>query len=186
MRAWIDQGMQWEKGFTFSKFRNAPVAPRRVSLPEGEADNPVDRFLSHYYRENDIPEVSPIEDGVFARRVFLDVLGLLPTAQEVKTFIEDVRVDKRQRLVGELLEDRDYATTARALLGQEVRRRRPAVHAAGPTDGAGQRQHLLAQRRLPGVDVRDDADDARPVAGHRRQGPREAPRCGQHGTRSSL
>ena len=107
MRAWIDQGMQWEKGFTFSKFRNAPVAPRRVSLPEGEADNPVDRFLSHYYRENDIPEVSPIEDGVFARRVFLDVLGLLPTAQEVKAFIEDVRVDKRQRLVGELLEDRD-------------------------------------------------------------------------------
>ena len=31
LRAWIDQGLKWEKGFTFAKFRNAPVAPRKAS-----------------------------------------------------------------------------------------------------------------------------------------------------------
>lgn len=107
LRTWIDQGMQWEKGFTFSKFRNAPVAPRKVSLPEGEADNPIDRFLGRYFADNKIPEVSPIEDAVFARRLFLDVLGILPTSRDLTAFSEDPRADKRQRLVKELLADRE-------------------------------------------------------------------------------
>ncbi|RPF91330.1 MAG: hypothetical protein CBB78_003380, partial [Roseibacillus sp. TMED18] len=82
MRAWIDQGMQWEKGFTFAKFRNAPIAPRKVALPKGKSANPVDRFLSPYYAENNVQEVPSVGDDVFARRVFLDVLGILPTAGE--------------------------------------------------------------------------------------------------------
>ena len=107
MRAWIDQGMPWEKGFTFAKFRNAPVGPRKVALPEGNSVNPVDRFLSPYYTKNNIEEVSLVEDAVFARRVFLDVLGILPTAGEVKAFRENTRIDKRQHLVKELLADKE-------------------------------------------------------------------------------
>ncbi len=107
MRAWIDQGMPWEKGFTFAKFRNAPVGPRKVALPEGKSVNPVDRFLSPYYTKNNIEEVSLVEDAVFARRVFLDVLGILPTAGELKAFSENTRIDKRQHLVKELLADKE-------------------------------------------------------------------------------
>jgi len=107
MRAWIDQGMPWEKGFTFAKFRNAPVGPRKVALPEGKSVNPVDRFLSPYYTKNNIEEVSLVEDAVFARRVFLDVLGILPTAGELKDFRENTRIDKRQHLVKELLADKE-------------------------------------------------------------------------------
>ena len=107
MRAWIDQGMQWEKGFTFAKFRNAPIAPRKVALPKGKSANPVDRFLSPYYAENNVQEVPLVGDGVFARRVFLDVLGILPTAEELKVFREDTRSDKREHLVKELLADKE-------------------------------------------------------------------------------
>ena len=107
MRAWIDQGMQWEKGFTFAKFRNAPIAPRKVALPKGKSANPVDRFLSPYYAENNVREVPSVGDDVFARRVFLDVLGILPTAGELKVFREDARSDKREHLVKELLADKE-------------------------------------------------------------------------------
>ena len=54
LRAWIHQGIKWEKGFTFAKFRNAPVAPRQVELPKGGEANPVDRLLAPYYSKNKI------------------------------------------------------------------------------------------------------------------------------------
>ncbi len=108
MRTWIDQGMKWEKGFTFAKFRNAPVAPRKVDLPPGPEVNPVDRLLSPYYRKEKVAEIAVVSDAVFGRRVFLDVLGLLPTPAELEAFKADRRSDKRTRLVGDLLADREH------------------------------------------------------------------------------
>mgnify|MGYP005830749339 FL=1 len=93
LRTWIDQGMQWEKGFTFGRFRNAPVAPRQVELPSGPEANPVDRLLASYYRKEKVSEIALVSDEVFARRVFLDTLGLLPTAAELKRS-EERRVGK--------------------------------------------------------------------------------------------
>jgi len=108
MRTWIDQGMKWEKGFTFAKFRNAPVAPRKVELPPGPEVNPIDRLLSPYYRKEKVAEIAAVSDAVFGRRVFLDILGLLPTPAELEAFKIDRRSDKRTRLVGDLLADREH------------------------------------------------------------------------------
>ena len=33
LRAWIDQGLAWPKGFSFTQWRRAPMAPRKVELP---------------------------------------------------------------------------------------------------------------------------------------------------------
>ena len=105
LRAWIDQGLKWEKGFTFAKFRNAPLAPRRVELPPGPEQNPIDRLLAPYLKKNKVSAAAPVSDAVFARRVYLDAIGLLPTAAELKAFESDERSDKRARLVAELLAD---------------------------------------------------------------------------------
>lgn len=106
LRAWIDQGAKWEKGFTFRKFRNAPLEPRRVSLPRGDAKaNPIDRLLGVYYKKHNITPPKSVSDQVFIRRVFLDVIGLLPTPEEVQAFVKDDRPDKRARLVDSLLAD---------------------------------------------------------------------------------
>ncbi|HEX4069861.1 MAG TPA: DUF1553 domain-containing protein, partial [Planctomycetaceae bacterium] len=52
----------------------------------------------------------PVSDGVFARRVYLDLIGLLPPAAELEAFRADTHPDKRTRLVRQLLERReDYA-----------------------------------------------------------------------------
>ena len=48
-------------------------------------------------------------DGEFARRVHLDVLGLLPTVEEARAFLADASPDKRSRLIDRLLERPEYA-----------------------------------------------------------------------------
>jgi len=51
-----------------------------------------------------------VGDAVFARRVYLDVIGLLPATEELQAFLADRRADKRGRLVQRLLGDnRGYA-----------------------------------------------------------------------------
>lgn len=107
LRAWIDQGLQWEKGFTFAKFRNAPMAPRKVELPQGPESNPIDRLLSPYYKKHNLDSKLSVSDGVYARRAFLDTIGLLPSSGEVEKFSVDKGEEKRARLVSELLKDNE-------------------------------------------------------------------------------
>src|SRR5206468_3411355 len=49
------------------------------------------------------------DDSTFLRRVFLDVIGTLPTADEARRFLNDKRANKRELLVDELLERPEYA-----------------------------------------------------------------------------
>ena len=44
-------------------------------------------------------------DAVFVRRAYLDLTGMLPTAEEAKTFIEDAAPNKRIALVDRLLDE---------------------------------------------------------------------------------
>jgi hypothetical protein len=48
-------------------------------------------------------------DTVFARRAYLDLLGLLPTADEARAFTAGTRKDKRARLVDQLLRREEFA-----------------------------------------------------------------------------
>src|SRR5262249_34923323 len=48
-------------------------------------------------------------DAVFLRRVYLDVLGVLPTPAEIRRFLADTRPDKRARLIDSLLERPEFA-----------------------------------------------------------------------------
>ena len=51
-----------------------------------------------------------LDDAKFARRVSLDLIGLLPTVEDLDRFLADDRADKRARLVEELLNrDQQYA-----------------------------------------------------------------------------
>ncbi len=53
---------------------------------------------------------SPVsDDATFVRRVHLDLLGLLPTADEARAFVVDRAADKRARLIDALLERPEFA-----------------------------------------------------------------------------
>lgn len=49
------------------------------------------------------------DDATFLRRVYLDVIGMLPTAAEAKAFLADPAPNKRALLVDKLLERPEYA-----------------------------------------------------------------------------
>jgi uncharacterized protein DUF1549/uncharacterized protein DUF1553 len=51
----------------------------------------------------------PCDDPVFVRRAFLDLLGILPTADEARQFVAETHPDKRARLIDELLERPEFA-----------------------------------------------------------------------------
>ena len=88
-------------------------------LPEppkvkGPGFNPIDQFIVAEWEKAGLKEASdppPVcSDAAFLRRVYLDVIGVIPTAAEAKRFFEDPTADKRVRLVDELLaRNKDYA-----------------------------------------------------------------------------
>jgi hypothetical protein len=111
LRGWIDQGLKWDAGVTFGKLEPINLKPNRPEIPTGrDAENPIDRFLQPYFATHKIKPPQPVDDRVFARRVHLDVVGLLPTPEDLEKFVSDKRADKRERLVQRLLADsRNYA-----------------------------------------------------------------------------
>jgi mono/diheme cytochrome c family protein len=108
LRAWIDQGLPWPAEITFARQPVHNLHPRRVEPPPPTAlsgPHPVDRWLAGYYQQHGVPARSPAPEAAWARRVYLDVLGVLPTPQELEAFLADRRPDKRERLVRQLLQD---------------------------------------------------------------------------------
>ncbi|MBV8316609.1 MAG: PSD1 domain-containing protein [Planctomycetaceae bacterium] len=110
LRDWIDQGLIWPEGFSFG-FRQAALAPRRPDVPQApenrELDHPIDSFVARYGTENGFAiDWAPASDRLFARRACLDLIGLLPTPDQLSAFEGDPRPDKHARLVSTLLANR--------------------------------------------------------------------------------
>jgi mono/diheme cytochrome c family protein len=107
LRRWIDEDLPWESGFTFKKNGyEAPLEPRRPELPPAEAgiDNPIDRIVAAYWRDHGITPPPRASDAAFCRRVHLDLVGLLPTPEEMAAFVADDTPEKRATLVDRLLD----------------------------------------------------------------------------------
>jgi len=51
----------------------------------------------------------PADDATFVRRAFLDVIGRLPTPEEMRAYVADPAADKRGKLIDRLLERPEYA-----------------------------------------------------------------------------
>ena len=112
---WIDQGAVWPAGVEPGRFKEAPLAPRRPKIPAAAPlsglTNSVDLILQPYFAQHGIkPAGTLVEDRLFARRVYLDIIGLLPPPGELSTFVADSSPNKREQLVQRLLsDDRRYA-----------------------------------------------------------------------------
>jgi mono/diheme cytochrome c family protein len=112
LRAWIDQGLAWDSDISFAKQPPRNLEPRRVELPTTEgSQHPIDRLLAASLRKAAINPEKLVDDRTFARRVYLDVIGLLPPPEELAAFLASSEPAKRERLVDRLLGDNQaYAT----------------------------------------------------------------------------
>jgi hypothetical protein len=109
LTTWIDQGLKWKDGFTFKvSTYAAPLKPRWPTLPPAHdgREHPIDRLLDDYFARNTLSPLAAADDVAFIRRVYLDVIGLLPTPQEVDSFVQNSSPDKRASLARRLLADK--------------------------------------------------------------------------------
>jgi hypothetical protein len=74
-----------------------------------QATSRIDELVFSKLQQLGIPPANLCSDGVFVRRVYLDVIGTLPTAQEASDFILSQKPDKRRELIDRLLERDEFA-----------------------------------------------------------------------------
>jgi hypothetical protein len=113
LRAWVEQGAVWTEGFAFKQpAYEPPLRPRQPLLPAAKAGraHPIDRVLDGWLADKGAPTPLVADDATFLRRVTLDLVGMLPSAEEARAFAADRRPDKRTLLVRSLLaRNVDYA-----------------------------------------------------------------------------
>ncbi|HEY2431382.1 MAG TPA: DUF1549 domain-containing protein [Vicinamibacterales bacterium] len=111
VQRWIDEGARltpsaapapppWE-----APLELAPPAVPAVSPPGWTS--PIDRLAAAYFQDHGVVAPPPVSDAQFARRVYLDVWGLLPPPDALAAFVADTSPAKREALVARLLADND-------------------------------------------------------------------------------
>jgi hypothetical protein len=83
-----------------------PAFESRIELT---AQGKIDELVFGRLKQLKIEPARVCSDAVFVRRVFLDVIGTLPTAQEAREFIADKDPEKRAKLIDRLLERPEFA-----------------------------------------------------------------------------
>jgi hypothetical protein len=116
LKAWVEQGAKvpaddkpeadprdhWS-------FR-APVRPAvpRIANPKLQIANPIDAFLAKEWEKRGLVPVKPADRRVLIRRVYLDLIGLPPTAEQTEAFVKDASPDAYEKVVDRLLASPQY------------------------------------------------------------------------------
>ena len=87
---------------------DANPPPERFALL-ADSDSRIDQLVGAELKARGIPPSERCTDEVFARRVFLDAAGTLPTPADVRKFLADTSPGKRSRLIDDLLARREFA-----------------------------------------------------------------------------
>lgn len=112
LKFWIEKGALWPDGKEKSIYRVAALEPRTPVLPPASGDivKPVDRLVNAYFQKHKIQWQNVVNDRIYIRRVYLDIIGLIPSPEKVDAFVADPSPDKREKLAMELLNrNDDYA-----------------------------------------------------------------------------
>jgi len=102
-----------------------------MSVARPPPANFVDRLAWGNLARLGIQDGGLADDATFLRRVFLDTIGTLPTAKEARTFLADLRADKRARLIDRLLDRPEYADYWTMRWSDLLRVDRDTIGAAG-------------------------------------------------------
>lgn len=69
----------------------------------------IDALLEKSWAENKIAPQAPASDSTFVRRIYLDIIGRIPSAREAEEFLDSTDPDKRARLIDRLMAGDGYA-----------------------------------------------------------------------------
>lgn len=86
------------------------MATRVQWQPPADVEGPavIDSLIESRWREQHVTGNDLCDDRTFARRVYLDLAGRIPTRDEVDSFVRSTESQKRAALVDQLLSGADY------------------------------------------------------------------------------
>jgi len=133
IKQWIDSGAEWDKSVDMVALFNTmpkkpvnldrvitdadrqwwafkrPVRPPvpQVSDPRWNA-NPIDAFLKTAMDAKGLTPAPPADRRTLIRRAYLDLIGLLPTPEEVDAFVNDKSPQAWEKVIDRLLASEHY------------------------------------------------------------------------------
>ncbi len=104
------------EGYIMARYEDYNVAAQVIVIPEGlkytkptvKETNYIDKLVNQKLNRLRIVPSGVCTDEEYLRRVYLDIVGILPTVEEYQTFIADKAGDKRAKLVTQLLERKEF------------------------------------------------------------------------------
>lgn len=112
VRQWIDQGAPAPDEPTPPDPREhwAFQCPQRPTVPPSAmgSANPIDAFIAEGYRKHNLKPVGLAEKRVLLRRLYLDLIGLPPTPNQLADFLADESVNAYENVVEHLLSSPAY------------------------------------------------------------------------------
>jgi hypothetical protein len=110
LKRWIEQGATYKDHWAFRPLEK-PALPDSTDSADADADwstNPIDRFVLEKLTRHGLTPSAPADRTTLARRVFLDLVGLPPTPEQVARFVDDPSPDAYERLVDRVLSNPHY------------------------------------------------------------------------------
>lgn len=105
IKLWIKNGAHWSDQ-ALKVFPEAALALEKPVLPtSSKKEHPVDQIIDAYFASEGIKWPAVVEDPIFIKRAYLDILGLLPAPGAIDEFIKDTDPNKREQLIDVLLSD---------------------------------------------------------------------------------
>ena len=114
LRAWIDQGAvapdeaippDPRKHWAYQP----PVKPKIQALKNATwARNSIDRFIGAHHDTRGLTPASEARPEILLRRAYLDLIGLPPTREQLRDYLEDTSPNKFERVVDRLLNSPQY------------------------------------------------------------------------------
>ena len=81
----------------------------KFSFPATPEKNYIDTLVNAKLKNLRIAPSATCSDEVFLRRIFIDLTGMLPSVEEYKTFMANKSADKREQLVKDLMERKEFS-----------------------------------------------------------------------------
>ena len=114
LKTWIDQGATAPEEPIPSdpRLHWSYQRPRRPTVPQlpdtGWARNAIDAFLAEKHREKGLVPVPETPKPLLLRRVYMDLIGLPPTPDELRAFMKDDSPTAYEQVVDRLLDSPQY------------------------------------------------------------------------------
>ena len=115
LRRWIEQGAvgpKDEQPEADPRDHWAFRPPLRPAVPKVKnaawVRNPIDAFIAQEHEKRGLTPQTPVERGLLLRRVYLDLIGLPPTREELQAFVADPSPDAYEKVVDRLLASPQY------------------------------------------------------------------------------